>query len=120
MISAALERGITPVDDAKPLFTDAPKPDEPLDPGTRAVRIETAIEAIFDRNNPDEFTTGATPKVKAVQKESGIPKISASEIGVILAERNEKLEAMAQARNKQDQEETAAADEDPPDNEDGR
>ena len=118
MISFALERGIVPVDKEEKLFED-PKEEEPISHGSRLKAITEAIERIYERNNPDDFTTGATPKIAAVQKESKVPKVSSAEVKKILVERNERLEARAAADRKAKKEKSVAETE-PPDDDEGR
>jgi hypothetical protein len=119
MVTHCLERGITPVDEDAKLFEDSVSPEEPLDVGSRAAAIEKAVEAIIARNDPDEFTAGASPKVQAVAKEANLSKVSASEVKKVLDERNKKLEANAAALRKAKTESKAAVTE-PPDDDEGR
>ena len=88
MVPAALAIGVIAVDSNEPVFAKEAKDPEPLDPGSRTEAITLAIEDIFKRNDPDDFTTGAAPKTTAVAKLAGIGKVGAHEIKTILAKRN--------------------------------
>lgn len=88
MIPEALQRGVLPVDSDEPLFEKDPEVEEPTDPGSRHAAITRAIENIYDRNDPDEFTTGRAPKTISVAKEAGLAKVGAHEIKAVLDKRN--------------------------------
>lgn len=89
MIEKALAAGVLPCDTEAKLFEQEENEQEPTDPGSRNLAISRAIEAIFKDNDPDEFTTGSSPKVTAVVKRSGLSKVGAHEIKVILDKRNQ-------------------------------
>lgn len=88
MVEKALSAGVLPCDADEELFEREETEQEPTDPGTRGAAITRAVENIFARNNPDEFTTGSSPKVVAVAKEANLSKIGAHEIKAVLDLRN--------------------------------
>jgi len=117
MIAAAIAIGVKAVDEDAKIFEE-PEPEVPLDSGSRSTAVAKAIEAIYERNDPDDFTTGSSPKVTAVVKLSGLPKVSAFEIKAYIDARNIKLEAEAVENRKKkaaDKAARAAGVEDPPD-----
>jgi hypothetical protein len=89
MVPAALAIGVIAVDSNEPVFAKEADDPEPLDPGSRMEAITFAIEDIFKRNDPDDFTTGSSPKTIAVAKLAGIGKVGAHEIKQVLTKRNE-------------------------------
>ena len=89
MVPAALAIGVIAVDSNEPVFAKEAKDPEPLDPGSRIEAITLAVENIFERNDPDDFTTGAAPKTVAVAKLAGIGKVGAHEVKAVLTKRNE-------------------------------
>lgn len=88
MVEAALAIGVIAVDPNEPSFKKEAEDPEPMDPGSRNAAITRAIEVIFERNDPDDFTTGASPKTTAVAKQAGIKKVGAHEIKAVLTKRN--------------------------------
>ena len=117
MVDKALQIGVLPVDPEEKLFDTPVKENEPIDPGSRMVRIEEAIEDIYERNDPDDFTAGDKPSVKAVQRVSKIPKVSAMDIKTVLDKRNKYALGLreAQERDKQRLKDERKAEADPPD-----
>ena len=114
LVKDALAIGILPVDGKSPIKEEPESEKEPIDQASRTERVRQAIEAIYDANDPDEFTTGATPKLKSVAKRAGLKKVSIKEVKDILTERNEAaLKAEMEAKAKQAKKKPA---EDPPDN----
>ena len=72
MINECLARGVEMADDAPPPVEEEHTPEpEPQEQIARADAISKAVEAIYARNNPDEFTATGTPKIIAVQRETG-------------------------------------------------
>jgi hypothetical protein len=117
MIPEALQRGVLAVDPDEPLFEKDSKDEEPTDPGSRNAAITRAVENIYARNDPDEFTAGRAPKTIAVAKEAGLAKVGAHEIKAILDIRNNAAYE-ADLINKRKLKEKAKLEEtDPPDNE---
>lgn len=115
LIKFALEKGVLPADGEKLVNEKVETEQEPIDGASRGERIADAIELIYKRNNADDFTTGATPKLKAVAKYAGLKKVSSKEVKDILDARNQaaldaELEEKAKAQA------TKPAAEDPPDN----
>jgi len=117
LVAEALHIGVLPVDQDKPLFKEKAKEDEPVDPGTRAVRIGEAIEALYAKNNPDDFTAGASPKLVAVAREAGLPKVGSAEVKTYLEKRNKAAfdKAMEQKKAKKKTPAKKAAVAEPPD-----
>ena len=118
LVESALQIGILPVDAKEKLFPEREETEEePIDVGSRNEAIRRAIELIYERNDPDDFTTGATPKLKAVAKVAKLKKVNTIEVKAVLDKRNE---ALLQAELEQSKQKKAAAKkaaaEDPPDN----
>jgi hypothetical protein len=118
LVEAALKIGVLTADPKEKLFEPEKDEEEAHDLGTRNAMITKAVEAIIEENNPDEFTTGSSPKLVAIQKRTGLKKVGSHELKKVLDKRNQ---AALDADVKQKQEEHAAkvraSAEDPPDNE---
>lgn len=117
MVPEALKVGVLPVNTEETLFDEPVEEKEPVDTGTRSAILEKTIEEIYEANNPDDFTAGDKPSVKAVQRRSKLRKVSAAEIKTVLDKRNK---AALEARTAQEKEKLAKkgqkpAEVDPPD-----
>jgi len=88
LVKFALEIGILPADGQSPINEKKESEKEPVDQASRGKRISDAIEHIYTRNDPDDFTTGATPKLKSVATQAGLAKVSIKEVKDILDARN--------------------------------
>jgi hypothetical protein len=121
MVADALHIGVLPVDQDQALFKEKAKKDEPVDPGTRAVRIGEAIEALYAKNDPDDFTAGASPKLVAVAREAELPKVGSNEVKTYLEKRNkaafDKAMEQKKAKKKTPAKKKAAVAEPPDDDE---
>ena len=65
------------------VIEDDRKDQTPIDPADRAPLILMAIEALFERNEREDFTAAGAPTVDAVSKEVDF-KVSAKEIAASL------------------------------------
>lgn len=126
MVEAALAIGVKLVNPKDDPFEATPaNAQEPTDPGSRLAIITSAVEEMYERNDPNEFTTGSTPKLTDVARISGLTKVSGAEVKKVLTVRNKRIEEAAAEAKRLDNETKIAKkkaakakkNEDPPDNE---
>ena len=117
LVEAALGIGVLPVDSNEKLFEPEADPKEAPDAGTRNAMITKAVEAIIAKNDPDEFTAGAAPKLVSIQKRTGLKKVGSHELKKVLDKRNQAALDVEMAGKKAEQAKAKTPKEDPPDNE---
>lgn len=72
---------------AKPVLVEKEVIDEkPLTPGTidRQTAISIAVQHIFDRKEPDDFTSGGLPRVEVIATEAGVESVTVQERSVAM------------------------------------
>ena len=50
--------------------------------------ITNAVEAIFNRNDPDEFTGGGLPRIEVIAAESGLEDVTGQERSIAMEDSN--------------------------------
>ena len=105
LVQAALAIGIEFVDDDEKLPEIESKDPEPIDPESREIAIEEAINIIVARAKKDpkkyreDFTAGNSPRLVVIAEVAGLKRVGAHEVNAVFGAQNEALET---ARMKQE------------------